>query len=230
MSQAGPSYESSLLLTLEEISRLVSHSHDPGETLANIVRLIQGRFHTAVCSVYLLEPGGGELVLAATVGLAPDAVGRVRMQPDEGLTGLTAQKMAPVMVPDAFGHPRFKYFPEAGEDPYRSFLGVPLVEGGALQGVLVVQTVEPRTFAPSEVRMLVTVAAQLASLVGDARLLEQVAAAAHHEPGAGPAPAWRRSGGGWPRPWAGPATSSSASASTSPSWSARTTGPSSRPS
>jgi phosphotransferase system enzyme I (PtsP) len=179
MNQAGTTYESSLLLTLEEISRLVSHSHDPGETLANIVRLIQARFHTAVCSVYVLEPARGELVLGATVGLQPDSVGRVRMRLDEGLTGLVAEKMAPVMVADAFQHPRFKYFPEAGEDPYHSFLGVPLVESGALQGVLVVQTREPRTFSASEVRMLVTVAAQLASLVGDARLLGQVAAAAH---------------------------------------------------
>src|SRR5262249_59645944 len=94
-------------------------------------------------------------------------------------TGLVAEQMAPVMVPDAFNHPRFKYFPEAGEDAYHSFLGVPLVEGGLLLGVLVVQTAEPRTFSQSEVRMLVTVAAQLASLVGDARLLERVAAAAH---------------------------------------------------
>jgi phosphotransferase system enzyme I (PtsP) len=179
MTQVGSTDDSSLLLTLEEISQLVSHSHDAGETLANIVRLIQGRFHTAVCSVYVLEPDGGELVLAATVGLKPEGVGHVRMHLDEGLTGLVAEQMRPVMVPDAFNHPRFKYFPEAGEDAYHSFLGVPLVEGGALLGVLVVQTAEPRTFSQSEVRMLVTVAAQLASLVGDARLLERVAVAAH---------------------------------------------------
>src|SRR4029077_2124677 len=182
MTQAPVSYESSLLLTLEEISQLVSHSHDPAETLANIVRLIQGRFHTAVSPVYLLEPERGELVLGATVGLKPEGVGRVRMRLDEGLTLLVAELMRPVMVPDAFQHPRFKYFPEAGEDPYRSFLGVPLVEGGALQGVLVVQTAEPRLFSASEIRMLVTVAAQLAGLVGDVLLLEQVSAAAHPSP------------------------------------------------
>src|SRR5947209_5779127 len=179
MTQAGTSYESSLLLTLEEISRLVSHSHDPQETLDNIVRLIQGRFHTAVCSVYLLDPDSGELVLSATVGLKPDSLGRVRMRLDEGLTGLVAQRVAPVMVADAFTHPRFKYFPEAGEDPYHSFLGVPLIESGTVQGVLVVQTAEPRAFSPSEIRMLVAVAAQLASLVGDAHLLERIAVAAH---------------------------------------------------
>jgi phosphotransferase system enzyme I (PtsP) len=179
MSQLTSTPESSLLLTLEEISQLVSHSHHPGETLANIVRLIQGRFHTDVCSVYLLEPEQGQLVLGATVGLKPESVGRVRMRLDEGLTGLVAEKMAPVMVGDAFAHPRFKYFPEAGEDPYHSFLGVPLVEGGTLQGVLVVQTLEPRIFSANETRMLVTVAAQLAPLVSEAQLIEQVVAAAH---------------------------------------------------
>ncbi len=179
--------DSSLLLTLEEISRLVSHSHNPAETLNNIVHLIQDRVHTAVCSVYLLEPELGELVLGATVGLKPEAIGRVRMRLDEGLTGLVAEVMRPVMVPDAFEHPRFKYFPEAGEDPYRSFLGVPLVESGVLQGVLVVQTMESRIYRPSEIRMLVTVAAQLASLVADAHLLEKIAEATHAP--VGPLPA-----------------------------------------
>lgn len=168
-----------LLLTLEECSHLVAHSHDPHETLENIVRLIRDRFQTAVCSVYLLEPETHELVLGATVGLKPESVGRIRMRVDEGLTGLVAERVAPVMVEDAFKHPRFKYFPDAGEDPYRSFLGVPLIEGGALEGVLVIQTVQPRVFSPSEVRMLVTLAAQVASLVGDARLLEKVIAVAH---------------------------------------------------
>jgi phosphotransferase system enzyme I (PtsP) len=174
--------DSSLLLTLEEVSRLVSHCHDPAETLTNIVHLIQDRFHTAVCSVYLLEAQRGELVLSATVGLKPEGIGRLRMRLDEGLTGLVAQQMKPVMVADAFQDPRFKYFPDSGEDRYHSFLGVPLVESGSLQGVLVVQTVEPHTFRPGEVRMLVTVAAQLASLVADAQLLEQIAVATHAEP------------------------------------------------
>lgn len=179
MSEPGTTYEGSLLLTLEEISQLVAHSHHSSETLTNIVRLIQGRFHTAVCSVYFYVPDREELVLGATVGLQSNAIGQVRMRVDEGLTGLVAQQMAPVAVADAFQHPRFKYFPEAGEDPYHSFLGVPLLEGGTLQGVLVVQTREPRQFSPSEVRMLVTVAAQLAALVGDALLLDQVSAVVH---------------------------------------------------
>ncbi len=187
MNSTGTSYESSLLLTLGEITQLVVHSHDSAETLNNIVRLIQGRFDTAVCSVYVLDPDTGELVLGATVGLKPEAVGQVRMPLSQGLTGLVGEHLSPVMVPDAFRHPRFKYFPEAGEDPYHSFLGVPLLEGGSLQGVLVVQTAEPRTFSASEVRTLVTVAAQLAPLIADARFLDRVSIVAHR-PHAPPEP------------------------------------------
>ena len=46
----------SLLWTLEEIGQLVSGSGNPSETLTNIVNIIQQRFVTDVCSVYLLEP------------------------------------------------------------------------------------------------------------------------------------------------------------------------------
>jgi phosphotransferase system enzyme I (PtsP) len=177
MSVVAAAHESSLLLTLEEISQLVSHSRNPHETLENIVRLIQGRFGTDVSSVYLVEPERGELVLAATVGLDPSGVGRVRMKLNEGLTGLVAERMAAIMEPDARTHSRFKYFPEAGEDSYHSFLGVPLIESGVVQGVLVVQTVERRAFFPNEIRMLVAAGAQLAPVVSGARLLERVAAA-----------------------------------------------------
>ena len=179
MTPLVTSYDNTLLLTLGEITQLVVHSHDSAETLDNIVRLIQARFGTAVCSVYYLEPESGDLVLGATVGLQAEAIGRVRMAASEGLTGLVAEKLGPVMVPDAFAHPRFKYFPEAGEDRYRSFLGVPLIEGGTLQGVLVVQTVEQRTFQANETRLLVSVAAQLAPMVSDARLLHRVSEMAH---------------------------------------------------
>jgi len=147
--------EGSLLWTLEEIGRLLSESGSASETLNNIVHLIQQRFETDVCSVYLLEPDRTNLVLAATIGLRPESVGRVRMRLSEGLAGLVAETLKPQMVADAMMHPRFKYFQEAGEDPYRSFLGVPIVDRGLLQGVLVVQTIDPRVFGPDAVRMLV---------------------------------------------------------------------------
>src|SRR6185437_2614071 len=134
--------EGSLLWTLEEIGHLISQSGNAAETLTNVVHLIRSRFGTDVCSVYLLEPDRANLVLAATIGLRPESVGRVRMRLTEGLVGLVAEQLRPQVLADATQHPRFKYFREAGEDAYRSFLGVPIIDRGLLLGVLVVQTVE----------------------------------------------------------------------------------------
>ncbi|MBL9085138.1 MAG: alpha-glucan family phosphorylase [Planctomycetales bacterium] len=164
--------EREMLLPIDEVSHLVSTNGNPGETLANITSLIQMRFAVDVCSLYLLDPSRTTLMLAATVGLRKDSVGRVRMDLREGLVGLTAEKMCAVHVEDAFNHPRFKYFPEAGEDLYHSFLGVPIVDRGALQGVLTVQTAEPRQFNADEVRLLTMTGSQVAPLVAEARALE----------------------------------------------------------
>ncbi len=141
----------------------------PAETLMNVVALIAKRFDTEVCSAYLLEPDRANLVLAATVGLRRECIGNLRMAIHEGLAGLVAEQVRPVAVEQAQSHPRFKYFPEAGEDAYQSFLGVPLIDRGVLQGVLVVQTEEPRVFREDEIQMLAEAAAQVAPVVSEAR-------------------------------------------------------------
>ena len=181
MSDTAIATNGAALWTLEEICRLVSHSGDSAETLSNVVQFIRGRFQTDVCSVYLLEPDRTRLVLAATHGLRPESVGRMRMRLDEGLVGLVAEELRPQLIEDAFLHPRFKYFGETGEDPFRSFLGVPLVDHGLLQGVLVVQTAESRKFSPEEVRLLVAAGTQLAPIVAEARMLGQFVAPAHQQ-------------------------------------------------
>src|SRR6516225_2754397 len=155
MSTTADDRDSSYVLTLEEISNLTQESGKPVETLMNVVALIASHFHTDVCSAYLLEPDRTTLVLAATLGLRPQCIGTLRMGLHEGLAGLVAEDVRPVAVEQVKNHPRFKYFREAGEDDYQSFLGVPIIDRGILQGVLVVQTIEPRLFRPDEIEGLV---------------------------------------------------------------------------
>jgi glycogen phosphorylase len=178
MSQTQVERDASYVLTLEEIGNLAKEGGKPAETLMNVVALIAKRFQTDVCSAYLLEPDHANLVLAATLGLRPHCVGTLRMSLHEGLAGLVAEQVRPVAVEQAKTHPRFKYFREAGEDAYQSFLGVPLIDRGVLQGVLVVQTVEPRVFREDEVRMLAAAAAQVAPVVSEARTLDRFIAPA----------------------------------------------------
>src|ERR1035438_8779956 len=79
----------------------------------------------------------------------------------------------PTLFRSVRNHPRFKYFAEAGEDPYQSFLGVPLIDRGVLQGVLVVQTVEARAFPENEIRLLAEAAKRVAPVVSEARTLDR---------------------------------------------------------
>src|SRR5581483_5129099 len=145
----------------------------PAESLNNIVKVTARRLNAEVCSAYLLEPDRDNLVLAATVGLRQECVGKLRMGLHEGLAGLVAEQVRPVAVDDVKHHPRFKYFREAGEDAYQSFLGVPVIDRGVLQGVLVIQTVQPRVFQDEDIRVLTEAAAQFAPVVSEARTLDR---------------------------------------------------------
>ncbi|MFY9647176.1 MAG: GAF domain-containing protein, partial [Terriglobales bacterium] len=98
-------------LTWDEIANLAAEPGKPAETLMNVVALIARRFGTDVCSAYLLEPDRANLVLAATLGLRNECVGKLRMAINEGLAGLVAEQVRPVAVEQARTHPRFKYFP-----------------------------------------------------------------------------------------------------------------------
>ena len=178
MSQSTGVSKASYVLTLEEIGNLAQEGGKPAETLMNVVALIARRFQTDVCSAYLLEPDRANLVLAATLGLRRECIGTLRLALHEGLAGLVAEQVRPVAVEQVKNHPRFKYFGEAGEDAYQSFLGVPLIDRGVLQGVLVVQTVEARIFHEDEIRMLTEAAAQVAPVVSEARTLDRFIAPA----------------------------------------------------
>jgi phosphotransferase system enzyme I (PtsP) len=158
------------LSLIEDIGSLISHSQNLQEALRSIVAIVAERTETEVCSLYLLDSQKNRLTLYATMGLNPESVGKVTMGVDEGLTGLVIERMTPIMVVDAQAHPRYKYFPETGEERYHSFLGVPLLEKKEAIGVLVVQTSRRREFSRDEIRLLKAISAQVSGIIVQARL------------------------------------------------------------
>ena len=89
-----------------------------------------------------------------------------------------AEQVRPVAVEHAQNHPRFKFFRRPAKSSIKSFLGVPLIDRGVLQGVLVVQTIEARDFREDEIGMLAEAAAQVAPVVSEARTLDRFIAPA----------------------------------------------------
>jgi phosphotransferase system, enzyme I, PtsP len=164
------------LRVLEDVSELATRGGDLDERLQRIVEIIATRTRSDVCSIYLLDGKGDTLTLRATTGLDRSTVGKVSMSVGEGLSGMVMEKREPVLVDDAMQHPRYKYFPETGEERYHSFAGVPVVDGDRPVGVLVVQTLRPRRFTTNESRLLKAIARQLAGAIVQARLVADLKA------------------------------------------------------
>ena len=164
------------LALIEDISSLATAgAGDLRQTLDSIVAAITAGMEVEVCSLYLFDAQRERLVLRATVGLDREAVGKVSMRTNEGLVGLVLESMQPVAVADALSHPRYKYFPETGEEKYHSFLGVPLQNARKEPlGVLVVQTLRRRKFSPAEIRLLRTAGTQVAQMLSHFRLRERL--------------------------------------------------------
>jgi phosphotransferase system, enzyme I, PtsP len=154
---------------LRRLREIMAEQTSAQMRLDKLVTVIAANMVAEVCSIYLRRAGKA-LELFATEGLNPAAVHRTRMKSGEGLVGLVAEAGEPVNLSDAPSHPRFSYRPETGEDPYHSFLGVPIVRGGQVFGVLTVQNRAARQYAEEEVEALQTVAMVLAEVVAQGGL------------------------------------------------------------
>jgi phosphotransferase system enzyme I (PtsP) len=155
---------------LARLRDVMAGSGSAQRRLDKIVTLIAAEMGAEVCSCYVMR-AGDILELFATVGLNPDAVHRTRLRVGEGLVGDVAAHARPMALADARSHPRFAYRPETGEDPYQSLAGVPILRGGRVRGVLVIQHKEKREYLEEEVETLQTIGMVVAELVAAGELV-----------------------------------------------------------
>jgi phosphotransferase system enzyme I (PtsP) len=151
-------------LLLRRLREIMAEQTSAQMRLDKLVGVIASNMVAEVCSIYLRR-AGKMLELFATEGLNRAAVHNTRLREGEGLVGLVSETAEAVNLSDAPSDPHFSYRPETGEDPYKTFLGVPIVRGGQVFGVLTVQNRAERIYAEEEVEALQTVAMVLAEVV-----------------------------------------------------------------
>jgi len=164
-----------LLFDMGELASIITSGSDIEAFLTGATELVAKHLQAHVCSIYLFDSRSKELVLKATRGLKPEAVDRIRMLPGEGLVGQCFSQDRVLRVGNARTSPGFKYFDNAGEEPFNSFLCVPIRRGVVKIGVLVVQQREMDHFTLLDERALRTAATQLAGAIENARLLMALA-------------------------------------------------------
>src|SRR5262245_21349360 len=169
MTEAGGNIGGTRRL-LRRLRDVMAGSGTAQERLDRIVRIIAAEMVAEVCSAYVMR-AGEVLELFATEGLRPEAVHRTRLRVGEGLVGAIAATARPLALADAQSHPDFAYRPETGEEIYRSLMGVPILRGGRVLGVLVVQNRSLRHYAEDEIEVLQTVAMVVAELAATGELV-----------------------------------------------------------
>lgn len=154
-----------MLNTLRRIVQDVAGAGSFREQLELLVHDVRAALGTEVCSIYLMNRAQNQLLFAANEGLNDASIGSISLSIAEGLVGLVAERAEPINLNNATVHPRFHLIPEIGEEAFHAFLGVPVIDHRQVLGVLVVQQRERRKFDESEEAFLVTLSAQLATVI-----------------------------------------------------------------
>ena len=158
-------------ILLRRLREVMAEPVSAQKRLDKIAQLIAANMVAEVCSIYVMRPGD-VLELYATEGLKDEAVHKSKLKIGEGLVGTIAQQAIGLNLADAQNHPAFKYLPETGEEIYHAFLGVPVMRGGTVIGVLVVQNKTRRNYTDEEEEALQTTAMVLAEVIASGGLRE----------------------------------------------------------
>lgn len=118
--------------------------------LQHFVKQLAADLSVDVCSLYVPTDSGRHLELIATYGLSPSVIGTL-IPPERGLVSKVARTRRVVAVKDPENHPDYFHVAGSGEEHYRTFLGIPVLQGTELSAVLVVQTKHSHIYLLEEI-------------------------------------------------------------------------------
>jgi len=159
--------------TLYGVIKLVSSSIELGPMLQGVVDLATQATDCHACFIYLLEDD--QLTIRAASQVFADAVGRVQLAIEEGLTGWVARHRTPEFIREqAMNDPRMKYIPLLQEERFQSMVAVPILSrSNDTLGVIVLHTEAPREFTEDTLKLLVHIASLVSGAIENAQLYQR---------------------------------------------------------
>jgi sigma-B regulation protein RsbU (phosphoserine phosphatase) len=159
------------LTLLTEISRELSSILNVDELLKRIADLLTRIIDYQMFSILLLDPTGSFLQHRFSLRFKESVQLKHEIPFGEGLVGYAAQMKQAVLVPDVTKDPRYILLnPET-----RSELCVPLIYKDKVIGVLDIEHTKRGYFNDDHVRIMTTMAAQVAIAIENATLYERIA-------------------------------------------------------
>jgi PAS domain S-box-containing protein len=149
-------------------------SLDLDHVLATVLEETRHLLQVVACSIWLVEPGTGDLVCRQATGQKGDVVQGWRLSPGEGIAGLVAIEGQSLIVPDAVVDERhFGGLDQLTGLELRSILTVPLQVRNKVIGVLQVLDSKPDRFSTADLTLLEPLALAAAAALENARLYEE---------------------------------------------------------
>ena len=161
------------LAALIEAGTVVASGLDLDAVLERLLDLARALTGARYAAVGVLNASGSRIERFVTAGLSAAERAAIGAPPvGLGILGALITDPRPLRLPDLTADPRATGFP-AGHPPMRSFLGVPVVAGGAVFGNLYMTDKADGAFTGEDERLIVTLAAHAGVAVENARLYEQ---------------------------------------------------------
>ena len=146
---------------LHQIIEIMSAAENLNDLTQEIARLLAEKLAGDSCFVYTIENRGLKLVGAWPPH--PEQVGKLKLESGEGVTGWVAKhKKVVSLARNAYKDERFKSFQNVPEDNFEAFLSVPIILKSETIGVINIFNKKARSFNKSVIRLLNSIASQIA--------------------------------------------------------------------
>lgn len=145
-----------------EVGQTLSSILDIEKLLEVVAFSVASLARAESCTVMLLDPNTNELIVQAARGPLLSSDINAHLKVGEGVAGRAVEERRPILVDDVSQDNRFT-FRKQKESKIRSLLSVPMLSRGKVIGAInVANKIQERTFSEDDVRMLSTVANEVA--------------------------------------------------------------------
>ncbi len=115
-----------MLANSRQIVKEVKNTTQLDEALSLAVQRSKSSMDANACSIYISDMLTGQYLLMATDGLISAAVGKARVNRNEGLVGWVAAHEETINLANAADHPGFCHTPEIGDEDFHGLWARPL--------------------------------------------------------------------------------------------------------
>jgi signal transduction histidine kinase len=162
------------LTSLVDIAQLIISETNLDEILEQITVQTSRLMKTSICSVFLLNDDGSELVLRACQGGSALYRAKPNLRTEDSLLGSVVFRRKPVAIVDVVKEKGYIQTDIARKERLVSMLAVPLIFAEKALGVLAVYTQQRHRFSNEEIKVLTTLGDLSAVAIEKGRLLARV--------------------------------------------------------